>query len=165
MALAEMMVAVGVGSLILMVLAQVFLTSAFSFAALSNYVSLGARSRLALDQMTREIRRAGDLVEFSPSRLKFALQGPSNSFLVYEWDAQSRQLTETKTGDGATKVLLTECDQLTFSMRDSVFAPTTAVAQGKGIRVAWRCSRTILGKKTTSEEMEQALIIMRNKPL
>ncbi len=165
MTLPEMMVAVGVGSLILMVLAQVFTTSAFSFAAMTNYVSLGSRSRLALDQMTREIRGAGDLVEFSASRLKFALLGQANAFLVYEWDAQSRQLTESKTGNPQAKVLLTECDQLAFSMRDSVFAPTTAVSEGKGISVAWRCSRTILGKKTTTEDMEQALIIMRNKPL
>jgi type II secretory pathway pseudopilin PulG len=165
MALPEMMVAVAVGSLILMVLAQVFMTSAFSFAAIGNYVSLGSNSRLALDQMTREIRQAGNLVEFSPSRLKFALQGQTNAFLIYEWDAQSRQLTESKTGDPQTRVLLPECDRLAFAMRDSAFAPTTAVSQGKGISVAWQCSRTVLGKKTTTEDMEQALIIMRNKPL
>lgn len=165
MALPEMMVAVGVGSLILMVLAQVFMTSAFSFAAMGNYVSMGSRSRLALDQMTREIRQAQDLIEFSPTRLKFALEGQTNAFLVYEWDAQSRQLTEAKTGDPQARVLLTECDQLAFAMRNSAFAPTTAVSEGKGISVAWKCSRTVLGKKTTTEDMEQALIIMRNKPL
>jgi hypothetical protein len=148
-----------------MVLAQVFMTSAFSFAAMSNYVSMGSNSRNALDHMTREIRQAGDLLEFSPTRVKFSLPGQTNSFLVYEWDAQSRQLTEWKSEDGLTKVLLTGCDQLAFSMRDSLFAPTTALAEGKGIRVAWKCSRTILGNKTTTEDMEQALIIMRNKPI
>ena len=165
MTLPEMMVAVAVGSLILMVMAHVFMTSAFSFAAMSNYVSMGSNSRNALDHMTREIRQAGNLLEFSPTRLKFALQGQTNSFLVYEWDAESRQLTELKTGDTTTKVLLTGCDQLAFSMRDSLFAPTTAISKGKGIRVAWKCSRTILGNKTTTEDMEQALIIMRNKPI
>ena len=163
MTLAELMVAIAVGSLILIVMAQVFMTSTFSFAAVGNYVSMGYNSRLALDQMTRGIRQAGDLVEFSPTRLKFALQGQTNSFLVYDWDAQSGQLTESNTGN--TKVLLTECDQLAFSMRDSLFAPTTALAKGKGISVTWKCSRTILGRKTTTDDMQQALIIMRNKPL
>ncbi len=159
----EVLVALSIGALVLIVMAQVFMSSSFSFAAASNYISMGYSSRLALDQMTREIRQAGDLLEFSPTRLKFALQGQTNAFLVYDWDAQSRQLTESKTG--STKVLLTECDQLAFAMRDSLFAPTTAIAQGKGISVAWKCSRTILGRKTTTEEMEQALIIMRNKPI
>ncbi len=163
MTLPEVMVAVGVGSLVLIVMAQVFMTSTFSFAAVGNYVSMGYNSRLALDHLTREIRGAGDLVEFSSTRLKFALPGQTNAFLVYDWDAQSHQLTESKTGD--TKILLTECDQLAFSMRDSLFAPTTALAKGKGISVTWKCSRTILGKKTTTDDMQQALIIMRNKPL
>ncbi len=165
MTLPEMMVAVAVGSLILMVMAQVFMGSAFSFAAMSNYVSMDARSRNALDHMTREIRQASDLLEFSSTRLKFALQRQTNACLVYEWNAQSRQLTEWNSQVGLTNVLLTDCDQLAFSMRDSLFAPTTTLAEGKGIRVAWKCSRTILGNRTTSEDMEQALIIMRNKPI
>ena len=165
MTLPEMMVAVAVGSLILMVMAHVFMTSAFSFAAMSNYVGMGSNSRNALDHMTREIRQAGDLLEFSPTRLKFSLLGQTNAFLVYEWDATSRQLTELKTGDTMTKVLLIGCDQLAFSMRDSSFAPTTAISKSKGISVAWKCSRRILANQTTSEDMTQALIIMRNKSL
>ncbi len=145
-----------------MILAQVFMTGTFGFAAMGNYVSMDANSRLAMDLMSREIRQAGGLIEFSPTCLKFAVQGQTNSFLVYGWDAQSRQLNEWKTGDTVTNVLLTECDQLTFSMRDSLFAPTTSIAQGKGISVAWKCSRTILGDKTTTEDMQEALIIMRN---
>ncbi len=165
MTLPEVMVATVVGFLILMVMGQVFLTSAFSFAAIGNYVSMDRDSRNALDHMTREIRQAGDLLEFSPTHLKFALQGATNSFLIYNWDGQTCHLTESKSGESAGKVLLSECDQFAFSLRNSLFAPTTVVSEGKGISVAWKCSRTILGNRTTSEDMAQALIIMRNKPL
>ena len=165
MTLPELMVAVVVGALILTILGQVFVSSAFSFSAMGNYVGMDSNSRLALDRMSREIRQAGNLLEFSTNHLKFSLQGQTNSFLTYDWDAQSRQLTESKSADGTSKVLLTECDQLAFSMSDSLFAPTIAIAEGKGIRVAWKCSRTALGKKSTTEDMEQALIVMRNKPL
>jgi len=164
-ALPEMMVAVAVGSLVLMVMAIVFMNSARSFAAMGNYVSMDAHSRNALDHMTREIRQAGDLVEFSPTHLKFARYGLTNSFLVYHWDAQSRQLTERKTGNATPNILLTECDELAFSMHNTLFAPTTAISESKGISVTWKCSRTILGKKTTTEDMQQALIVMRNKPI
>jgi type II secretory pathway component PulJ len=97
MTVPEMMVAVAVGSLVLMVMAMVFTTSARSFVALGNYVSMDCNSRNALDRMTREIRRAGDLIEFSPTHLKFVAYGQTNSFLEYDWDANSRQLTEWKT--------------------------------------------------------------------
>ncbi len=158
----EMLVAVGVGSLLLMVMAQVFLSGTFAFAAMGNYVSMDSNSRMALDHMTREIRQAGNLTEFSPTRLQFTLHAQTNSTLVYSWDAGSRQLTEWKTGNTCTNILLTECDQLAFSMLNGAFTPTTNLSAGKGIKAAWKCSRTILGKKTTTEDMEQALIVMRN---
>ncbi len=165
MTLPELMVAVAVGFLILGVLAQVFASSALSFARMGNYVSLDSRSRNALDELTRSIRQAGDLLEFSPTHLKFSLLGQTNALLVYDYDPAARQLTQWKTGDASPTLLLSECDQLAFSLRNSLFAPTTTLSAGKGISITWTCSRTILGNKTTTEDMEQALIIMRNKPL
>ena len=165
MTVPEMMVSVFVGSLILMVMAVVFTSSARSFATLGHYVSLDRNSRNAMDRMTREIRQAGDLIEFSPTHLKFVGYGQTNSFLVYDWNANSRQLTEWKTGQATTNVLLSECDKLAFYMSRVSLAPTTVVAEGKAIKVNWECSRKILGKKTTSEDMGQALIIIRNKPI
>jgi prepilin-type N-terminal cleavage/methylation domain-containing protein len=165
MTLPEMMVSVGVGSLVLMIMAVVFTSSARSFAALGHYVSMDRNSRAALDRMSREIRQAGDLIEFSPTRLKFVSYEQTNSFLVYNWDATSRELTEWKTGQATTNVLLNECDDLAFKMSRVSLAPTTVVAEGKAIKVNWKCSRTILGKKSTSEDMGQALIIIRNKAI
>src|SRR5262249_54070636 len=91
--LPEMMVGVAVGSLILAVMAMVFMTSARSFAAMANYVDMDASSRNTLDQMTREVRQAGDLVAFSPTSLTFTTLGQTNSFLIYSWDASSGRLT------------------------------------------------------------------------
>ena len=48
-------------------MAMVFMTSARSFAAMANYVDMDASSRNTLDQMTRDVRQAGDLVQFSPT--------------------------------------------------------------------------------------------------
>jgi hypothetical protein len=165
MTVPEMVVSVGVGSLILMVMAVVFTSSARSFAALGHYVSMDRNSRHAMDRMTREIRRAGDLIEFSSTHLKFVGYGQTNSFLVYDWNANSRQLTEWKTGQATTNVLLSECDNLAFDMSRVSLVPTTIISEGKAIKVNWKCSRTILGKKLTSEDMGQALIIIRNKPI
>src|SRR5689334_4748645 len=87
MTLVEVMVAVGIGSLVLMGVAMVFMTSSKAFAAVSNYVAMDSSSRNALDHLTQEIRQAGNLVEFSPTHLKFGYQGTTNSFLVFDWNA------------------------------------------------------------------------------
>jgi len=164
MTLVEVMVAVVVGSLVIGVIAVASMTAAHWFAALANYVDMDAKSRNALDQMTLKIRQAGALTEFSPTHLKFALPNQTNSFLVYDWDSATASLTEWKTGDSTTNTLLTGCDQLAFSMYNASFASTTNLSQSEGLGVNWTCSRTILGRKS-SEEMQQALIVIRNKPL
>ena len=163
MTLPELMVTIGVASLILMVVATVFATSTRGFATMGNYVNMDAKSRNAMDHMTLAIRQAGALTEFSSNHLKFAATpGQTNSFLVYDWDSTSGSLTEWQTG-GITNTLLTECDQLTFSLYNNTFATTTNLSQSKGLSVNWKCSRTILGRKST-EDMQQALIVIRNKP-
>ena len=165
MTLIEMLVAVAVGSLVLMVVAMIFMNGTRAFAAASNYISMDGDSRNALDHLSQEIRQAGNLVEFSPTHLKFGWHAQTNSFLIFNWDATSGQLTEWNTANTTTNILLKGCDQLSFSLYNSSFAPTTNSAQGKGISVTWACSRTILGSKSTTENMQQALIVIRNKPL
>jgi len=163
MTLIEMMVASAVGCAVLLAVNMVFMTSARSVAAMGNYVNMDAKSRNALDQMTMRIRQAGNLTEFSTNHLAFTQPAQTNSFLVYNWDPATRCLTEWKTGDTVTNTLLTECDALTFSLFDSSFTSTTNLTSSKGLSVSWTCSRTVLGKKSTTEDMQQALIIIRNK--
>ena len=165
MTLPEMMVAVLIGFLVLMFMSLVFADSARCFAATGNYVNMDCGSRNAMDRMTREIRRAGALAGFTTNRLQFIKFGTTNGVLVYEWNAGSRQLTEWQTGSSQTNVLLEQCDSLTFSMYKNSFAPTANFLEGKAIGVNWKCSRTILGKKVNTEDMQQALIVIRNKPL
>jgi prepilin-type N-terminal cleavage/methylation domain-containing protein len=163
MTLVELMVAIAVGSMILGVIATASMTSALWFAALANYVDMDARSRNALDQMTLKIRQAGTLTEFSPTHLKFVAPGQTNSFLAYDWDSATGSLMEWNTGNSITNTLLTGCDQLAFSLYNASFTPTTNLSQCKALSVNWKCSRTTVGR-TTTEDMQQALIVMRNQP-
>ena len=168
MTLVELMVATGVGSLALLSIMTVFVTSQRTFVGMGNYVAMEQASRNALDQMTRDIRRSKNLTSFSTNQLVFNYSGTTN--LTYFYDPASRKLSQWKTG-GATNVLLSACDSLTFSMYSNIpqpggtFSNTSVVAQGKSISVAWKCSRTILGKKFDTEDMQQALIVIRNKPV
>ena len=162
MTLPELMVGIAVGSLILMVIAMVFMTSTRGFAAMSDYVSMDAHSRNALDHMSLQIRQVGALSEFSPTHLKFTAPGQPNTFLVYDWDSASGRLTEWKTGDLTTNTLLTDCTQLAFSRYNSSFTLTTNLSDTKGLSVSWKCARTTFGNTSTTEDMQQALIVIRN---
>ena len=166
--LVELLVGVGVGSLVLLSVMTIFLTSNRSFVAMGNYVSMEQSSSSALSQMTRDIRKSKNLLSFATNQLVFNYNGTTN--LIYAYDAATRRLTQWKTG-GQTNVLLTECDSLRFSMYSNIPQPggvlsnTTSVAQGKCISVAWKCSRAIIGRKLNTENMQEALIVIRNKPI
>ena len=168
MTLVELMVATGVGSLVLASIVTVFVTSNRTFVSMGNYVAMDQASRNALDQMSRDIRKSKNLVTFSTNKLVFNYSGTTN--LTYEYDSQNRQLLQWKTG-GLTNVLLSNCDLLTFSMFSNIPQPggtlssTTDVKKGKAISVGWRCSKKILGKKVNTEDMQEAQIVIRNKPV
>ena len=166
--LVELLVGVGVGSLVLLSVMTIFLTSNRSFVSMGNYVTMEQKSSSALGQMTRDIRRSKNLLSFATNQLVFNFSGTTN--LIYAYDPTTRQLTQWKTG-GQTNVLLSECDSLTFSMYSNLPQPggllsnTTSVTQGKCISVAWKCSRTIIGKRYNTEDMQEAIIVIRNKPV
>jgi hypothetical protein len=168
MTLPEMLIAVGVGSLVLMSVMAIFLCSNVSFLAMGNYVSLDQSSRLAVEKMTRDIRNCQTLVSFSTNQLVFVYSGATN--LTYSYDSTAGTLTYWKTGDAPT-TLLTGCDSLAFSMYSNIAQPggtltnAVTVSQAKAISTAWKCSRTIRGTKVNSENMQEALIVIRNKPV
>ena len=80
-----------------------------------------------------------------------------------------------KTKNGITKVLLSQCDFLTFRIcqRNPIpgqfnFYPATNTAGVytpslcKLVDVSWRCSRQILQKKVNTESVQTAKIVLRN---
>ena len=168
MTLPEMMVGVAVGFLVLMVIDMVFLTSTFNFAGMGNYMLMDRASRNALDHMTKDIRNSADLTNFSASQLTFVYSGSTN--LYYNYNASLGQLTSWKTGDSQTNILLSGVSNLVFTLYNNVplaggtNATTTVLSQAKGIGIAWKCSKTSVGRVNT-EYMQQAMIVVRNKPV
>ena len=168
MTLTELVVSVGIGSVVMASIMTIFMTSNKAFVTTANYVALDQNSRSALDQMSRDIRKAKNLLSYTTNQLVFNYSGSTN--LVYTFDPVARQLTQWKTG-GQTNVLLSGCDSLTFSMFSNIpqaggtWNNAASVSQAKCISVGWKCSRTILGKKVDTEDMQQAIIVIRNKPV
>ncbi len=164
--LAEMCVAIGVASLLMLAVASFGLYTGKSFAGLGNYVDLEIHSQNALDKMTKAIRQTQELTSFSTNQLVFL--DWDGAPLTYTYSPSARTLTQSK--NGRTDVLLTECDFLCFSNFQRNPIPgtydqytTLSATNTKLVSMTWLCSRTIIGTKLNSESVQTAKIVIRKK--
>ena len=167
MTLVEVMIATGIGTLILAAAGSLMVYNARSLAALSNYADLERYSRGAVESLSRDIRQATNMLSFTSTELvfNFAL-GRSN--ISYTYHPDIRQLVRVEGLN--SQVLLKECDSLTFTVfgRNNLsntwdqFVVTNA-AGAKLIKLNWTCSRTILGQAVNTESVQTSKIVMRKQ--
>jgi hypothetical protein len=163
--LVEYLIGLGVGSLVLLAVANLSLYSGRSFAGLANYADLNASSLLAIDTMTRDIRQAGGLTAFTTNKLEL-VYGTSGVPLIFVYSPVDRTLIRQQ-GSERT-VLLRDCEYLTFAVYQRTPKPGTydqypAATPGtaKVVEVSWICSRTILGARMNTENVQTAKVIIR----
>ncbi len=166
--LVETLVAMGVGSMLLVVIFSLSFYSSRSFAAMANYADLDSASRNALDRMTRDIRGVNRLTSFSTNQVSF--EDIDLSTLSYVYNPLQRTLVRTQ--KGVSQVLLTECDRLTFSIfqrnpiggtYDQYPAANNNPDLCKLVQVNWTCSRKIFGQKVNTESVQTAKIVIRRQ--
>ncbi len=163
--LIEVMVASALGVLAMAVVASLFWYSSRSFAAVANYVDLDQVSQFALDKMSREIRQARKLTDFSDTSMSFS--DVDNNPLSFNYDPETRTLV--RVSGGQTNTLLQGCDFLKFSKYQHTAISNTFdayepayITNTKLVQVTWMCSRTILGAKVNTESVQSAKIALRN---
>ena len=164
--LVEFLFATCIGFVVLAAIAITSLYSARSFAALKNYLDLDEHNHLALDHMSREVRQVHQLTAYDSTSLTF--EDFDGLPLQYRYDAPSKALVRTKGQE--TSTLLTGCDSIQFQIYQRTpisnkFEPylTTNIATAKLIELRWNCSRQILGAKANTENMQSAIIAIRQK--
>ncbi len=179
MTLVEVMVAVMLGSVLMASACSVWLFGSRSFAAMGNYADMDAKSRNALDRMSREIREASQVMGFQntgTTKWLTITNAIRSTTITYTWNASSRTLMCQKTGE-ADQVYLTECDNFVFDLfqrtpqsgKTYVFYPATNAPSSydlsicKLINMSWKCSRTILGGRVNTESVQTAQVVLRNK--
>lgn len=172
MTLVEMLIATAIAGVVLIVVSALTFYSARSFAALTNYVDLDQRSRNALDQMISEIRQVDKLTDYDPTKLVLTGTNPNGTgyTLVYTYNPTAKTLT--KTLGAVSTVLLTECQELQFTIfrrnpiagtHDLVPADASRPDLVKAIQLSWTCSRDILGKKANTESVQSARVVIRKQ--
>jgi type II secretory pathway component PulJ len=168
MTLMELLVALGIASVLLTATASLAFYTSRSFAAVANYVELDTFSRNALDSMSREIRQTRKLKEGTDSKLVF--EDGDGKDLVYTYDSATRSLTRTKNGVADPKPLLKQCDFLKFSMyqRNPMNGkydqyPTADASTCKLVQLRWICSRDLVYAKRNTESVQSAKIVIRKQ--
>jgi len=164
--LAEFLVALAVGSLIFLAVAVLGLYAGRSFVGLVNYTDLDSKSRNALDHLTRDVRQVKKLSSNTINSLTF--EDADGKPLEYVYSPLRKTLSRVKAG--VSQVLLTDCEQLAFSIyqRNPIGGtydqyPAAAPATTKLINVTWKCSRNILGTTMNTENVQTAKVVIRKQ--
>ena len=162
----EMMIAMGVATIVGVIAASFTIFSARSFVEMSDYSDMNQDSQLALDKMSKDIRQTKSLTGSTSNSLSFLDANGNALQFVYAPDKK----TLSRISGGTTTILLSNCNSLTFwtyqhtLVSNSFYCYAASVpANTRVIQVTWSCSRNILGNsKATTENIESAEIVMRN---
>lgn len=161
----ELLVAIGVGTLVVLALVGLTIYSARSFATLANYIDMNAAGARAMDTLTRDIRQAVALTSYSTNKLVFD-NGTNGASLVFSYDPANRTLIREQ--GGVTNILLTGCDAMQFFIYQRTPMagtydqyPAAGATNCKVVSIKWTCSRTLLGVKSTTETDEEAKVVIR----
>jgi type II secretory pathway pseudopilin PulG len=175
MTLLEVLVALGIGSLVLAIVAALVVFAARSFVALGNYSTLDQQSRLGADKMTREMRQATAVVSWQKSATakSIVVTNAIDGYGVrYWWDSTSRNLMGRKSSEAADRLVLSGCDNWDFALwqrtpqpnQTNVFYPALTPLQCKLVDMTWKCSRAVVSTKLiNTETVQTAQIVLRNQ--
>jgi hypothetical protein len=178
--LPEIMVASSVGLIVLAAVGFMSIYASRSSVAVINYTDLEAKSRYALDVISRELRQASAVLSFQSSSTLKSLtltnmdQGAS---IVLTYDVNARTLALDKTGVSRMTVL-TECDRWDYGLyqRTPLVTSTNVVyylaTNGSGtldpklcklVDLSWKCSRFVTAQRLSTESVQAAQFVLRNK--
>src|SRR2546426_7634497 len=106
----EVTIAAAIMVIVITAVVPLWMFAGRSFAAMTNYIDLDAKSRNALDLMIKEVRQAHALTYYTNSTIK--LTGLNNEQLIYTWDRPSGELRRSVNGVQDRRSLLTGCEML-----------------------------------------------------
>jgi hypothetical protein len=164
--LTEFIFAAGLSGLAATALLVLAMSTGRSIAEMVNYVDMDHQNRLALDQLTREVRQVRLITAMTTNTVSFV--DKNGAAVTYLYSPTDRTLTRTSAGESQT--LLAQCDRLKFASYQRTPASnkydlitTSAITNTKVLTVTWSCSRSLFGVKANTEQGQTAKIVIRNK--
>jgi len=172
--LMEMMVAVGIFSLVGMALMGTYLFSIKSMASMYNYCLLDQYNRQAMDQLTREIRQSKKVLSYSTNSITIQAVNDDGAtpIVTYSFSPSTRKMVRTSS-DGTSKILLNNCSLLSFQLftrcpSNGVFGSFPVAVNNwsntvKVLQLTWKTSMSLPSGVINSENVQTARIVIRKQ--
>ena len=173
--LVEMMVGVGVFSLVIMALMGTYIFSVKSMASMYSYALLDSRNRLAMDQLTREIRQSKQVLEYSTNSITILAvnDDETTSRVKYVFDPGSKRMLRRNLSDGTSRMLLDNCSLLSFQLftrcpSNAVFGSFPVAVNNwsntvKVLQLTWKTAIVRPDNIANSENVQTARIVIRKQ--
>jgi prepilin-type N-terminal cleavage/methylation domain-containing protein len=177
--LPEMMVAVGIFSICGAALMGMYLFCVKGMASMYNYSLLDQYNRQAMDQVTREIRQAKDVITYRTNSITIQSansDGSNGPQVTYSFNGTSQKLIRTA-DDGSSQVLLNNCSLLQFQLftrcptndiLDSItnefpIATSNWTNTVKVLRLTWKTAIQLPSGPINSENIQTAQVVIRKQ--
>jgi Tfp pilus assembly protein PilW len=164
--LPALVIGIGLGSLLFVAIASVYLYSARAFVDLGNYMQMDGNARNALDVMSADIRQADGIAFYSSNALTLRFGTNEISYTL-----NTNQRTLNRQYGSVNQALLTDCDGVyygvfqrnpTNGIYDS-FPDALSATNSKLVEVTVLCTRSVLGRKANSTTLQSAKIVIRKQ--
>ncbi|HEY0456708.1 MAG TPA: hypothetical protein VGE41_10065, partial [Verrucomicrobiae bacterium] len=114
---------------------------------------------------TKELRDAQSIVSYSSNQITF-ING-TNATVSYSFSSTNRTLNRIV--NNITNQLLTECDSASISVYQRTPIQNTFdynapvdTNEAKVVYLSWNCSRTMVGKKLTTDSAQIGKVVLRS---
>ncbi len=173
--LVEVMIAATLGSIVLAGVLSTFLMISRSGMSAASYITMDTQSRRALDEFSRDVRQASDVIWNSSASVTLTVPDnytTTSNLVTYSWDNSSSSSTyrcfyRVPGNSSATSpktVFVRNVTKFIYARFDRLNAPTTSDASTKRIQIAMTVTSTAVTVVTTTAQLVSASFILRNKP-
>ncbi len=174
--LVEMMMAVGVFSLVGMAMMSTYVFSVKTMASMYSYALLDANNRQAMDQLTREIRQSKNILAYTTNSITVLTgneDGTSGSSVRYSFNPVTKKMIRTDLANNTSKLLLENCSLLQFQLytrcpSNGVFGAFPVAVNDwsntvKMLQLTWKTSIVQPSGIANSENVQTARIVIRKQ--
>ena len=168
--LVEMLVAIGVGSIVFTVLGSLALYSARSFSSMVNYSDLNKENRQALDEISQVIRQSRGLSKRTDDATYISFFTSGTNKVSYTYDKNAKTVTERKPGENPKTILkncivwTNEIFQKTPPQGSTNFTRTPDFNLCKMVEFRWTCDSGTSSSGTNSQNVHSMKVVIRKKP-
>ena len=167
-ALTEVMVSSAVASILFVFLVAFSIYGGRIFQSMGNFVQVEGSSRRALDVVSQQLRQCKGVTTFATNSV--TVVDSDAAALQFTYDPDQQTLSRVK--GGISRVLLSGCTQLQFTMLQRTLtngsfdaSPATSVDTCKALQISWVCGRTRANGVTNSDTVQSARVVIRKKSI